>query len=243
MRDVPRLTDPQPAVPQPLSRPLDKTTVALVTSAGISQPGQPPMDGPNIEGDYTIRLLDIDTPISELSIWHTHFDLAPRPGRHQRRLPDRRPQGARGRRHYRPRRGSSSELHGLLQQCLPRSRRSCSGSRRRGAEERSGRRIARPSLTALSPIRRIGRSRSGASRHTHGGDCDQPRTDRPGHASARPIHPARTWQESWHAWGFRSAAGDPAGGAAVARDRARAVHDRRLAARNRGCLIHLSGGP
>jgi D-proline reductase (dithiol) PrdB len=77
MRDVPRLRDLQPALPHPLRQPLDETTVALVTSAGITQPGQPPMDGPNIEGDYTIRLLDIDTPTSELSIWHTHFDLAP----------------------------------------------------------------------------------------------------------------------------------------------------------------------
>jgi D-proline reductase (dithiol) PrdB len=32
------------------------------------------MDGPNIEGDYTIRLLDIDTPTRDLRIWHTHFD-------------------------------------------------------------------------------------------------------------------------------------------------------------------------
>jgi len=77
MRDVPRLTDLQPALPLRLRQPLDQTTVALVTSAGITQPGQPPMDGPNIEGDYTIRLLDIDTPTSDLSIWHTHFDLAP----------------------------------------------------------------------------------------------------------------------------------------------------------------------
>jgi len=77
MRDVPRLTDLQPALPHPVRRPLDKSTVALVTSAAISQLGQPPMDGPNIEGDYTIRLLDIDTPTSDLRIWHTHFDLAP----------------------------------------------------------------------------------------------------------------------------------------------------------------------
>jgi D-proline reductase (dithiol) PrdB len=34
------------------------------------------MDGPNIEGDYSIRLLDIDTPTSDLRIWHTHFDSA-----------------------------------------------------------------------------------------------------------------------------------------------------------------------
>jgi D-proline reductase (dithiol) PrdB len=76
MRDVPRLTDLEPALPQPLRRPLAQTTVALVTSAALTQPGQPPMDGPNIEGDYTIRLLDIDMPTAELRIWHTHFDLA-----------------------------------------------------------------------------------------------------------------------------------------------------------------------
>jgi len=77
MRDVPRLTDLQPALPLRLRRPLDETTVGLVTSAAITQPGQKPMDGPNIEGDYTIRLLDIDTPTSDLRIWHTHFDLGP----------------------------------------------------------------------------------------------------------------------------------------------------------------------
>jgi D-proline reductase (dithiol) PrdB len=76
MRDVPRLLDLEPAVPGPLSKPLKESTIALVTSAAITQPGQPPMDGPNIEGDYTIRLLDTDTPTSELRIWHTHFDLA-----------------------------------------------------------------------------------------------------------------------------------------------------------------------
>jgi D-proline reductase (dithiol) PrdB len=77
MRDAPRLTDLQPELPRPLRRPLGETNVALVTSAGITQLGQPPMDGPNIEGDYTIRLLDIDAPTSDLRIWHTHFDLGP----------------------------------------------------------------------------------------------------------------------------------------------------------------------
>jgi D-proline reductase (dithiol) PrdB len=74
MRDVPRLTDLEPAQPRPLSRPLSESSVALVTSSAITQPGQPPMDGPNIEGDYTIRLLDIDTPTADLRTWHTHFD-------------------------------------------------------------------------------------------------------------------------------------------------------------------------
>lgn len=76
MRDVPRLMDLQPAAPRPLSKPLRESTIALVTSAAITQPGQPAMDGPNIEGDYTIRLLDIDTPTADLRIWHTHFDTA-----------------------------------------------------------------------------------------------------------------------------------------------------------------------
>ncbi len=76
MRDVPHLVDLEPATPRPLARPLTESTIALVTSAGITQPGQPPMDGENIEGDYTIRLLDTDTPVSELRIWHTHFDVS-----------------------------------------------------------------------------------------------------------------------------------------------------------------------
>ena len=62
-------------VRRPLARPLRESSVALVTSAGLTQAGQPPMDGENIEGDYTLRLLDIDTPVSELRIWHTHFDV------------------------------------------------------------------------------------------------------------------------------------------------------------------------
>ena len=45
MRDVPRLADLQPSVPRALSVPLSRATVALVTSAGITQDGQPPMDG------------------------------------------------------------------------------------------------------------------------------------------------------------------------------------------------------
>jgi D-proline reductase (dithiol) PrdB len=76
LRDVPRLTDLQPAAPRPLSVALSHARVALVTSAGITQDGQPPMDGANIEGDYTIRELDIDAPVSALRVWHTHFDTA-----------------------------------------------------------------------------------------------------------------------------------------------------------------------
>jgi D-proline reductase (dithiol) PrdB len=76
LRDVPRLMDLAPAAPRSLAKPLTQATVALVTSAGISQDGQPAMDGENIEGDYTIRELDVDAPASALHVWHTHFDAA-----------------------------------------------------------------------------------------------------------------------------------------------------------------------
>jgi D-proline reductase (dithiol) PrdB len=74
LRDAPRLLDLHAAQPRPLGLPLAQATVALITSAGISQIDQPPMDGANIEGDYTIRVLDVETPSTDLRIHHTHFD-------------------------------------------------------------------------------------------------------------------------------------------------------------------------
>ncbi|MDE3074172.1 MAG: hypothetical protein KGJ86_01970 [Chloroflexota bacterium] len=73
LKDVPRL-ELAPAVPRPLAVPLARARVALVTSAGLSAPGQPKMDGPNIEGDYTVRLLEADLDPSTITITHTHFD-------------------------------------------------------------------------------------------------------------------------------------------------------------------------
>ena len=32
------------------------------------------MDAPNPEGDYTIRVLAVNSPINELRVWQTHFD-------------------------------------------------------------------------------------------------------------------------------------------------------------------------
>ncbi len=77
LQDVPRIAGLEPAAPRPLRRPLSESTVALVTSAGMSAPGQPPMDGLNFEGDYTIRVLDIDQPSAGLVISHTHFETGP----------------------------------------------------------------------------------------------------------------------------------------------------------------------
>jgi len=75
MKGVPTL-ELEPARPRPLGKPLAQATVALVTSAALTAPGQPPMDGPHIEGDYSIRVLDIDVPTQSLATWHTHFDTA-----------------------------------------------------------------------------------------------------------------------------------------------------------------------
>jgi D-proline reductase (dithiol) PrdB len=75
MKGVPTLKL-EPARPRPLTKPLDESMVAIVSSAGFSAPGQPPMDGPHIEGDYTIRLIAADESLDGLKIWHTHFDIA-----------------------------------------------------------------------------------------------------------------------------------------------------------------------
>ena len=76
LKSVPRLEGLAPAPPRPLRVPLSDATIALVTSAGLSGPGQPPMDGGSVEGDYTIRVLDVDTPAGEITISHTHFDTS-----------------------------------------------------------------------------------------------------------------------------------------------------------------------
>ena len=73
MKGVPTLPV-EPAQPRPLTRPLAECTLALVTSAALTMPDQPPLDGPNIEGDYTIRILDDDAAPRTLTCWHTHFD-------------------------------------------------------------------------------------------------------------------------------------------------------------------------
>jgi D-proline reductase (dithiol) PrdB len=73
MKSVPQLQF-KPAQPRRLGKPLHEATIALVSSAGLSMADQLPMDGPNIEGDYTIRLLDVDADPRTLKIWQTHFD-------------------------------------------------------------------------------------------------------------------------------------------------------------------------
>ena len=76
LKGVPRLEGLEPAAPRPLRTPLGTATIALVTSAGVSGPAQPPMDGENVEGDYTIRVLDVDTPADQIAVSHTHFDTS-----------------------------------------------------------------------------------------------------------------------------------------------------------------------
>jgi len=58
----------------PADQAVDGVRGAGALSRRQSLTGQPPMDGANIEGDYSIRLLDVDTPLTALHVWHTHFD-------------------------------------------------------------------------------------------------------------------------------------------------------------------------
>lgn len=80
LKGVPRLEGLEPAAARPLRTPLGTATIALVTSAGVSGPDQPPMDGENVEGDYTIRVLDYPCrPDYRLAHALRHIHRPPRP--------------------------------------------------------------------------------------------------------------------------------------------------------------------
>ena len=61
----------------PLAKPLAECTVALVSSAGVHLPSQPPFDLLNPLGDPTIREIPGDTETADLLASHAHVDTAP----------------------------------------------------------------------------------------------------------------------------------------------------------------------
>ncbi|MFQ5441530.1 MAG: glycine/sarcosine/betaine reductase selenoprotein B family protein [Thermodesulfobacteriota bacterium] len=58
----------------PLTKPLEKSTVAIVTTAGVHLIGQKPFDMKDPDGDPTYRVLPSATPVSELMITHDYYD-------------------------------------------------------------------------------------------------------------------------------------------------------------------------
>jgi D-proline reductase (dithiol) PrdB len=58
----------------PLRRPLAQCAVALVSTAGVRQRGQPPFDLMNEQGDATFREIPGDASVQEIVVEHSHYD-------------------------------------------------------------------------------------------------------------------------------------------------------------------------
>ena len=58
----------------PLDRPLDRTTVALVTAAGVHRRDQEAFNIADDLGDLTFRILGPDVRTEELMVTHHHYD-------------------------------------------------------------------------------------------------------------------------------------------------------------------------
>ena len=58
----------------PLTKPLERCRVAIVTTAGIHHRSHTPFDILDPEGDPTYRSLDFSRPTSEFMITHDHYN-------------------------------------------------------------------------------------------------------------------------------------------------------------------------
>lgn len=58
----------------PVRKPLKESRVALVTTAGVHQRDQKPFDMDDPDGDPTFRVIDVSTPINDLTITHDYYD-------------------------------------------------------------------------------------------------------------------------------------------------------------------------
>lgn len=66
------LPDPQPL--RPLRVPLAQARVALVSSGGLSVPGQEPFDAASLEGDPRVGIIPGPGPLPVWRIDHGHYD-------------------------------------------------------------------------------------------------------------------------------------------------------------------------
>ena len=58
----------------PVTKPLAECKAAIVTTAGVHHPGQPPFNMLDPSGDPTFRAINVLRPIQELKITHDHYD-------------------------------------------------------------------------------------------------------------------------------------------------------------------------
>jgi D-proline reductase (dithiol) PrdB len=57
----------------PLTKPLNRSKVGLISSGGISEDGQEPFNGWAVN-DFSLRVIPIDTPLDRLRLNHNYFD-------------------------------------------------------------------------------------------------------------------------------------------------------------------------
>jgi D-proline reductase (dithiol) PrdB len=74
-RYAPRPGDPVAAAVTPLSKPLSACTVALITTAGLSLPEQPPFDTSNKMGDSSFREIAADLSPQLLQMHHRSWSF------------------------------------------------------------------------------------------------------------------------------------------------------------------------
>lgn len=58
----------------PLAKPLAQSTVALVSTGGLRLKSQQPYDLLDPNGDWSIRPIPSDTPVSDITINHSHYN-------------------------------------------------------------------------------------------------------------------------------------------------------------------------
>ena len=60
----------------PVAKALDRSTIAIVTTAGVHHRDQEPFDMNDREGDPSYRAIDPERPFSDLMITHDYYDHA-----------------------------------------------------------------------------------------------------------------------------------------------------------------------
>jgi D-proline reductase (dithiol) PrdB len=60
----------------PVTKALERSTIAIVTTSGVHHKGQGPFDMKDREGDPSYRIIDLGRPLSDLMITHDYYDHA-----------------------------------------------------------------------------------------------------------------------------------------------------------------------
>ncbi len=58
----------------PVTKSVGRSTIALVTTAGVHHRDQPPFDMKDRDGDPTFRIINLEKPLSTLMITHDYYD-------------------------------------------------------------------------------------------------------------------------------------------------------------------------